>query len=534
MYIYARHLYSQKILRFQTDDSRFQLNKKIVYNFEPYVIFDVTTNRVNDYEKPKITSVKFDASGIQLKDDNIYLYGVTFEPNGKIYHYWSNNKYNIGDSVFIGDEQKEVEIVRTIHNSLYVSSLVNKFFPKENECLQSAEIWEYVVKNCNTEESLVVYNNKEMFSSWLYDKQSNSIYYVYKRKPIKTKFKTTFIARDLIEVKPFICRFINKDNSFSKKTYIYFTDNIGNCFKEYYTQYNQLLHYEGTCCLYTYDNLIKYAKEQDFELKFKHKELRRAAQEGTNDRLDALAYSFDTMASAAELATHSLNTLNTIYFPSGSSMTPLDGNRKTIPELLYGQSILNENEKENTTMNFMKNFEFGKINTSALKMSMCGLAFQRADKTYATYNVEDNSFTEVTDFLMDMDCVFVMPVAAKDIKAGDIVKHLNTYVVVKSINEDGSISAISPIKAEEICIIPTKNLFGFNYYSKVMNFFDGILKPTDENPFGNPMMLMMLFGDKMDFNGDMKSMLPLLLLNNQNGDMKDLMSNPLFFLAMTK
>lgn len=196
-------------------------------------------------------------------------------------------------------------------------------------------------------------------------------------------------------------------------------------------------------------------------------------------------------------------------------------------------NILN-NEKENETMNFMKNFEFGKINTSALKMSMCGLAFQRTDKTYATYNVEDNSFTEVTDFLMDMDCVFVMPVAAKDIKAGDIVKHLNTYVVVKSINEDGSISAISPIKAEEICIIPTKNLFGFNYYSKVMNFFDGMMKPTDENPFGNPMMLMMLFGDKMDFNGDMKSMLPLFLLNNQNGDMKDLMSNPLFFLALTK
>ena len=532
MFIYARNLYSQKVLRFQTDDLRFTPHKKIIYNFEPYVIFDATDCRIIDYEIPKITTMKFDTSGIQLKDDNIYLYGITFEPNGKIYHYWSNNKYNIRDSVFIGEEQKEVQIVKVIPCNEYVNSLVNKFFPRENECLQLIDIWEYVVKNCNTEESLVVYNNKEMFSSWLYDKQSNSIYYVYKRKPIKTKFKTT-IARDLIEVKPFICRFINKNNTFSKKTYIYFTDNIGNCFKEYYTQYNQLLHYEGTCCLYTYDDLIKYAKEQDYELKFKHKELRKAAQEGTNDRLDALAYSFDNVTSAVASATHSLNT---ICFSNGSLITPRDGNRKTIPELLYGQSILNENEnrKEDNTMNFMKNFEFGKINTSALKMSMCGLAFQRTDKTYATYNVEDNSFTEVTDFLMDMDCVFVMPVAAKDIKAGDIVKHLNTYVVVKSINEDGSISAISPIKAEEICIIPTKNLFGFNYYSKVMNFFDGMMKPTDENPFGNPMMLMMLFGDKMDFNGDMKSMLPLLLLNNQNGDMKDLMSNPLFFLAMTK
>ena len=185
-------------------------------------------------------------------------------------------------------------------------------------------------------------------------------------------------------------------------------------------------------------------------------------------------------------------------------------------------------------MNFMKNLEFGKINTSLIKMSMCGLAFQRTDKSYATYDAKSNTFTDVTDFLMDMDCVFVMPVAAKDIKEGDVIKHLNTYVVVKSVNEDNTISAISPIKAEEICIIPTKNLFGFNYYSKVMNFFDGMMAPDVENPFGNPLMLMMLFGNEKDFGGDMKSMLPLLLLNNQNGDTKDLMSNPLFFLALTK
>ena len=529
MYIYARHLYSQQILRFQTNDTLFQVHKKISYNFEPYVIFDVTCNRIADYEKPKITAVKYDASGIRLKEDNIYLYGIQFESNGKIYHYWSNNKYNIGDLVFIGDEQKEVAIVKVPHHSEYADSLVNKFFPKENECLENNILWEYNVKDCNIGDDLVIYSMQCFSNKWLYDLKSNSIYYIYKKKLISTT-NTNIITRKLKPVKPFICQFINKDNTFSKKTYIYFTDDktLLSRYKEYYTQYNQLLHCDGTC-LYDYDSLIYSAKEDNYELKFKYKELREVAQEGTRDRLDSLSYSFNRVAAAAELATHSLNTAT---YSVRSAMTPL--NYEPIPELVIGQPILNKNEKENTTMNFMKNLEFGKINTSALKMSMCGLAFQRADKTYATYNVEDNSFTEVTDFLMDVDCVFVMPVAAKDIKVGDIIKHLNTYIVVKSINEDGSISAISPIKAEEICVIPTKNLFGFNYYSKVMNFFDGMLKPTDENPFGNPMMLMMLFGDKMDFNGDMKSMLPLFLLNNQNGDMKDLMSNPLFFLAMTK
>lgn len=511
MYIYARHLYSQKILRFQTNDTQFQVHKKISYNFEPYVIFDVTCNRIIDYEKPKITAVKYDATGIKLyTSDNIYLYGIQFESSGKIYHYWSNNKYNIGDLVFIGDEQKQVAIVKIPHHSEYADSLVNKFFPKENECLANKILWEYNVKDCNIGDDLIIYSTHCISTNWLYDLKSNSIYYVYKKKQISTK--TNIITRELKGVRPFKCNFINSNGSYSNKKYIYFspTDNPIFVSHKYYTQYNQLLISDGMIFEPNYDNLIYYAKKDNYELKFKYKELREVAQEGTNDRLDALSYSFNCLGESASQATEAFK------------------------KITYGQPILNKNEKENTTMNFMKNFEFGKINTSALKMSMCGLAFQRADKTYATYNVEDNSFTEVTDFLMDMDCVFVMPVAAKDIKAGDIIKHLSTYVVVKAINEDGSISAIAPIKAEEICIIPTKNLFGFNYYSKVMNFFDGILKPTDENPFGNPMMLMMLFGDKMDFNGDMKSMLPLLLLNNQNGDMKDLMSNPLFFLAMTK
>ena len=507
MYIYARHLYSQKILRFQTDDPQFKIHKKISYNFEPYVIFNITYNSIQYYEQPNLITIKFDVTGIKLyTSDNIYLYGVQFEPNGKTYHYWSNNKYNIGDSVFIGDEQKEVVIVKIPQYSEYSTSLVNKFFPKENECLKRT-LWRYEVKNCSRNIDTIIYSKKELHSSWLYDNQNNNIYYV-NNGPDKVQ-TTNIITRELKEVIPFECQFINKDNTFSKKTYIYFTDKTKYEFKKYYTQFNQLLNYQGTC-LFNYDYLIDWAKRKNYELKFNYKELRKAAQEGTNDRLDALSYSFNHLGESVSQATEAFK------------------------KITYGQPILNKNEKENTTMNFMKNFEFGKINTSALKMSMCGLAFQRADKTYATYNVEDNSFTEVTDFLMDMDCIFVMPVAAKDIKAGDIVKHLNTYVVVKSINEDGSISAISPIKAEEICIIPTKNLFGFNYYSKVMNFFDGMMKPTDENPFGNPMMLMMLFGDKMDFNGDMKSMLPLFLLNNQNGDMKDLMSNPLFFLAMTK
>ncbi len=345
-----------------------------------------------------------------------------------------------------------------------------------------------------------------------------------------------YVVCDCQELKnpPCVCHKIERTDKFIYVTYVTYEDGG----KEY-AYWTDKIYKEGSKVLiksvYSGDIFVKviatnknadtydYVKATKFLPVIKAEDTQPKWGENA---LTKVQTSVETLSESFEKLTESIYNITPVTY----------GNRRN--EIHYCNeeeynNILND-EKENETMNFMKNLEFGKINTSLIKMSMCGLAFQRTDKSYATYDAKSNTFTDVTDFLMDMDCVFVMPVAAKDIKEGDIVKHLNTYVVVKSINEDNTISAISPIKAEEICIIPTKNMFGFNYYSKVMNFFDGVMSPTAENPFGNPLMMMMLFGNEKDFGGDMKSMLPLLLLNNQNGDTKDLMSNPLFFLALTK
>lgn len=293
----------------------------------------------------------------------------------------------------------------------------------------------------------------------------------------------------------FRCRFINKDGAHSNTVYQYYTDISIEIKKDQFfvTDTNQTIQ------ICDFSDCYPIKKNTYKKLLFQH-----------YDKLDDVVDSFNKLSFSVGNATNA------------------------IQKISYGQPINNKNEKENTTMNFMKNLEFGKINTREIKMSMCGIAFRRADNTYATYDAKSNSFTDVSDFLIDFDCVYVMPVAAKDLKEGDIVKHLNTYVVIKSINEDNTISAISPIKAEEICIIPTKNMFGFNYCSKVMNLFEGINTPDAENPFGNPLMLMMLSGNSMENKGDFNSLIPLLLLGNQNGEMKDIMNNPLFLLSMMK
>ena len=186
-------------------------------------------------------------------------------------------------------------------------------------------------------------------------------------------------------------------------------------------------------------------------------------------------------------------------------------------------------------MNMNKMFngiEFGKINTSAIKYSVAGLAFRSVDGSYLTYDLEKMEATNVADMVFDMDCVFAMPIAAKDIKRGDIVKHQGIFVIIKHKYEDGTIAAIDPVNSTEVTIIPVKNVFGFNYVTKVFNVFEG-MAPNGDNPFGDMskmLPMMMCMGEKG--NNDMFSMFAMMSMCG--GDCKDMMSNPLMMYALMK
>ena len=203
----------------------------------------------------------------------------------------------------------------------------------------------------------------------------------------------------------------------------------------------------------------------------------------------------------------------------------------------------NENEKEIKPMNNIKNkfssmlfgdLSFGKIKTPLIKFSLNGIAFRDRGDKYSTYDVKKNELTDVTPFVFDMDFVFEMPMAVKDIKEGDIINHKGVYVVIKTAYEDGSFAAVDPIAAQEITILPVKNVFGFNYVSKVVNLFEG-MKPDAENPFGNinSMLPFMMMSD----NGDNSNMLMAMALAGnglgaENG--LDFMKNPLMLMALCK
>lgn len=204
----------------------------------------------------------------------------------------------------------------------------------------------------------------------------------------------------------------------------------------------------------------------------------------------------------------------------------------------------NKKEEHNMFNNLMKNLEFGKINTNAIKYSFNGIAFATNDGSYVVYN-SDMTFTNVSDMVMDIP-IYAMPVAKSDIEVGDIIKHHDTFVIVQSI-ADTEIRVANPLTREIVNIIPEKSIFGFDFYSKIIDFTKNFnTGATESNPFGNLPLLMMMDnkknndalmyfmmnnGGKMDFsnpmmmylimsNSDDKSNLLPLLLMNQNKEKK--------------
>lgn len=134
------------------------------------------------------------------------------------------------------------------------------------------------------------------------------------------------------------------------------------------------------------------------------------------------------------------------------------------------QSIKNE-EKDNMFYKKFKNLKFGKLSNGTIKYSSNGIAFQSSDGSYVTFN-DDLTFTNVSDMVMDIP-VYVMPVAFNQIEIGDIIIQNEQPVIIREIKSN-EIEVIKPFSREIVSIVPEKSIFGFDYYSKVLNVFEGL------------------------------------------------------------
>lgn len=200
----------------------------------------------------------------------------------------------------------------------------------------------------------------------------------------------------------------------------------------------------------------------------------------------------------------------------------------------------NEINKGDDNMNIFSNFDFGKVTKDNYAMTLKGIAYRSIGDSstesshsyaYVQYNPETNDFEDVTPFILDInvkDFLFKMPVATSAIKAGDIILDMQAPVFVKSV-KGSEITVVDPITREVRIILATKNVFNFNFVTKIVNLMDNfnlVGSASAENPFGNILPLMMLSENK-----NMKDMLPLMLLGNGSVDFA---SNPMMLYFLMK
>ena len=175
------------------------------------------------------------------------------------------------------------------------------------------------------------------------------------------------------------------------------------------------------------------------------------------------------------------------------------------------------------------NLEFGPVR--GMNLSHLGIALRNAAGEIVSYDKNKDEIVNVD--LIDFNAqgmIYAMPVAIKDIKKGDVIRHTNGNAVFVTSVENG-IHVVDVAAGEKKEIIPTKSMFGFDFVTKIVSLIDfSAAGASKDAPFGNMLPLMLM----ADGNRDMKDMiLPMMLMNvgsfSNFGSLD--MSNPLMLMA---
>lgn len=208
-------------------------------------------------------------------------------------------------------------------------------------------------------------------------------------------------------------------------------------------------------------------------------------------------------------------------------------------------SNINERNK-NMDLSKMFNISFGKIFSNDVRASLYGIAVKGGDNRFRAFDKNSDKIMDVTGMVFDSDMLFTIPIAVSAIKKGDVIINAGNYVTVTAIHSDSTLTVIDPKASEQKIAIPAKNMFGFDFVSKVYCPFEGIIStPSNDNPFGiNPMMFMFLGDDMdnttkmmmamsmMDGNVDQSMFLPMMMMMGDKDKDKGKDSNSDMLMAM--
>lgn len=205
-------------------------------------------------------------------------------------------------------------------------------------------------------------------------------------------------------------------------------------------------------------------------------------------------------------------------------------------KLTNSPKINTEKKKEKTMFeSMMKNLHFGKADNA--KMSIYGPALREAvsGDTWIAFDKSKEQWIDIPwEAILDIP-LLEMPVAKSSIQIGDFIFHAGVgWVRVIDFDDEMNyfIEAEDPSNHEIIKILPTRNMFGFDFYTKLIVPFDmgaTFGGASASNPFGMLPMLMMMSDKNKSGSGDNSILMAMMMM--QNGTM-DFTSNPMMLYAL--
>lgn len=183
-------------------------------------------------------------------------------------------------------------------------------------------------------------------------------------------------------------------------------------------------------------------------------------------------------------------------------------------------------KKENDNMKGF-NFDFGPCGNT-VRLSMYGMAIQNVAGEWVSYNPDSGEIINVDVFNMPDGgkYMYKMPVAIADVAVGDVVIHNRVPMFVTAIGENGTFTVTDVRAGESKNIIPTRNMFGFNFMTKVVSMFSAFSNaPTADQPFGN-MLPFLMCGEGKDIDPMM-----MFFMMGQGGNAQ---MNPMMMYFMMK
>lgn len=187
-------------------------------------------------------------------------------------------------------------------------------------------------------------------------------------------------------------------------------------------------------------------------------------------------------------------------------------------------------EENNMNANKMFNFDFGPCGDT-IRMSMYGLAVKNQAGEWVSYDSNNGEIVNVDVFNIAEGgkWFYKMPVSVDDVAIGDLLIHTKKPCYVVDFNEN----TLNPIvidifSMERKEILLQKNMFGFNFATKVVSLFDGFSgeKPSAKNPFGNMLPFLLMSGEN--------DMLPLVMMSQIGNENTQQFGSPLMMYLMMK